>query len=208
MQMYGDIMLTFVDNTDEIYVSYQIANPSTVVRILMNYTGVMERYIWLGSANAWNLIWYTSSSRCDPYKICGSYSSCNSNGLPVCQCLPGFTRKSPEDWALRDTSGGCIRNDSLACANGTDGFMKLSNVILPDALMANIDASLNLDECQSNCLRNCSCTAYANSNVTGGGSGCVMWIGELNDIEQLGDAGQDLYIRLAAAELGMCCFIW
>lgn len=197
---YGDFIITFVNNTDEIYASYRMANPSTIVRIVMNYTGITERYIWLDSANAWNLVWYTPNSRCDGYNVCGPYGKCDQTMQRVCECLHGFEPKSPTDWALRDPSGGCIRNTSLAC--GTDGFMKLSNVVVPDTVMAKIDASMSLDECRDRCFRNCSCTGYTNVDVRNGGSGCVMWVTELNDIVQYVDAGQDLYVRLAAADLG------
>jgi len=212
LKTYGDFISTFINNTDEIYGSYQMANPATIVRILMNYTGSTERYIWFDSAGSWSAVWSTPNSRCDTYNVCGSFGRCYLNTLPVCQCLPGFVPKYPDNWASRDPAGGCIRKSALACANGTgangtDGFMKLSNMILPDTLMAKIDASMNLDECQANCLRNCSCTGYANSDVVGSGSGCVIWFGELNDLPQLDDAGQDLYIRLAAADLGMQCSI-
>jgi hypothetical protein len=43
--------------------------------------------------------------------------------------------------------------------------------------------------------------------VTNGGGGCVMWIGELNDIRDYPDGGQDLFVRLAASELGTFFFL-
>ena len=70
----------------------------------------------------------------------------------LCQCLPGFVPKSHDVWALRDTSDGCSRKTALACPNGTDGFMKLSNVKLPETLTAKIDASFSLDEGRTNCF--------------------------------------------------------
>ncbi|KAK8622824.1 hypothetical protein V6N13_117724 [Hibiscus sabdariffa] len=58
---------------------------------------------------------------------------------------------------------------------------------------------MNLKECTDRCLRNCSCMAYTNLDVTTG-SGCVMWFGDLIDIKQLESEGQDLYIRVSASE--------
>ncbi|GMN23583.1 hypothetical protein TIFTF001_043698 [Ficus carica] len=52
------------------------------------------------------------------------------------------------------------------------------------------------------CLSNCSCTAYANSNISGKGSGCVVWYGDLIDITQFAIGGQDLFIRMPRSELG------
>ena len=45
--------------------------------------------------------------------------------------------------------------------------------------------------------------AFANSDIRGEGSGCVMWFGDLIDMKQLQTDGQDLYIRMHASELGM-----
>ena len=53
------------------------------------------------------------------------------------------------------------------------------------------------------CLNNCSCMAYTNSYIRGQGSGCVMWFGDLIDIKQFENDGQDLYIRMDSSELGI-----
>ena len=45
-------------------------------------------------------------------------------------------------------------------------------------------------------LINCSCMAFTNSDITGEGSGCVMWFGDLFDLKQLQTGDQDLYIRI------------
>ncbi|KAH9748352.1 Receptor-like serine/threonine-protein kinase SD1-8 [Citrus sinensis] len=44
-------------------------------------------------------------------------------------------------------------------------------------------------------------SAYANTNITGG-TGCVTWTGELKDIRKYAEGGQDLYVRLAASDIG------
>ncbi|RVW37238.1 G-type lectin S-receptor-like serine/threonine-protein kinase [Vitis vinifera] len=49
---------------------------------------------------------------------------------------------------------------------------------------------------------NCSCTAYANSDIRGGGSGCLLWFGDLIDIRDFTQNGQEFYVRMAASELG------
>ncbi|GLT64173.1 hypothetical protein SLA2020_366810 [Shorea laevis] len=60
---------------------------------------------------------------------------------------------------------------------------------------------MNLKECRVKCLNNCSCMAYTNSNISGEGSGCALWFGELLDIRKFDEGGQDLYIRMDASEL-------
>ncbi|CAL5405757.1 unnamed protein product [Camellia sinensis] len=62
--------------------------------------------------------------------------------------------------------------------------------------------SMTLDECRIGCLKNCSCTAYANMDIRGGGSGCFLWFGDLIDIRTCSTNGQDDYVKVAASELG------
>ncbi|KAI7979541.1 G-type lectin S-receptor-like serine/threonine-protein kinase [Camellia lanceoleosa] len=46
-------------------------------------------------------------------------------------------------------------------------------------------------ECESSCLNNCSCTAYAYDS-----NGCSIWIGELMNLQD--GSGNTLHLRLAA----------
>lgn len=79
--------------------------------------------------------------------------------------------------------------------------MKLTGIKLPDTTYSSLNTSFNLKECKTKCLENCNCTAYANSDVNGRGSGCAMWFGDLLDIRQFASGGQEVYIRLHASEL-------
>lgn len=90
--------------------------------------------------------------------------------------------------------------------------MKLMDVKLPDLADFHFNASMSTKECQAECFKKCDCMAYANSNVSGegssnGGTGCLLWYGDLIDIKGFTEESrrQDVYIRLAASELGMCC---
>jgi hypothetical protein len=56
-------------------------------------------------------------------------------------------------------------------------------------------------ECGWRCLSNFSCTAYAPSDIHGGGTGCLQWFRELIDTRFV-DPGQDLFVRLAKSDLG------
>lgn len=42
--------------------------------------------------------------------------------------------------------------------------------------------SMNLEDCKKKCLENYSCAAYANTNITGKGSRCLLWFRGLVDI--------------------------
>ncbi|KAA0045642.1 G-type lectin S-receptor-like serine/threonine-protein kinase [Cucumis melo var. makuwa] len=60
---------------------------------------------------------------------------------------------------------------------------------------------MSLNECREKCLRNCSCVAFANTDIRGFGNGCAIWFGELVDIQVVRKGGQDLYVRMLASEL-------
>ncbi|KAA8523808.1 hypothetical protein F0562_010231 [Nyssa sinensis] len=110
--------------------------------------------------------------------------------------------KSPEEWEVLDSSSGCLRSVPLDCQSG-EGFVKVAGVKLPDLLEFWLNTSMSLNECEAECLKNCSCMAYTNSNISGGGSGCLIWFGDLIDVREFiaEDSEQDIYIRLPASEL-------
>ncbi|XVE80250.1 hypothetical protein DITRI_Ditri14bG0124600 [Diplodiscus trichospermus] len=62
---------------------------------------------------------------------------------------------------------------------------------------------MSLKECEELCLRNCSCTAYANLDIREG-IGYLVWFNELVDMTEFNEDGQDIYIRLAKTDLGSC----
>ena len=205
MSTYRGFRFSFVNNASEVTYSYSIDSQSIVSRLIVSSTGIIQRALWLWESNTWNYFWNAPKDQCDYIGECGPYGLCDSNNSPVCSCLQGFSPKNPGNWNLRDGHDGCVRRTTLDCENGTDGFVPVSNVKLPQSVNATVDMNLSLDECRAVCLKNCSCTAYASANVSGGESGCVVWTGQLFDIRNYVGSGQDLYIRLAAADVGTCC---
>ena len=137
---------------------------------------------------------------CDTDGICGPYSICKITTSMLCDCLNGFKPKAPEKWNGGERSDGCYRTEALNCQNKDDGFVKYAGVKLPDTINSRVNQSMSPKECKENCFNNCSCIAYASSNVNGG-SVCTIWFGELVNIRKLSDGGQDLYIRVPASEL-------
>ncbi|KAJ9671906.1 hypothetical protein PVL29_025526 [Vitis rotundifolia] len=113
--------------------------------------------------------------------------------------MKGFRPKFQSNWDMADWSNGCVRSTPLDCQK--DGFVNYSGVKLPDTQNSWFNESMNLKECASLCSRNCSCTAYGNSDIRGGGSGCLLWFGELIDIRDFTQNGQEFYVRMAAADL-------
>ncbi|PKI73771.1 hypothetical protein CRG98_005842 [Punica granatum] len=74
-------------------------------------------------------------------------------------------------------------------------------VKVPETSRAYVDMDLSLKECEQECLKNCSCTAYTSADERNGGFGCLAWYGDLLDIRTFSNIGQDLYIRVDAASL-------
>ncbi|KAI3731049.1 hypothetical protein L1987_62232 [Smallanthus sonchifolius] len=139
---------------------------------------------------------------CDNYEACGPYESCNTATSPYCACLKGFEHERLDDLSRpdNDTASGCRRSIALDCGPG-EGFQKLLNMKLPDTKNAVFSSNMSLLDCEVACKNNCSCTAFANSNISIGAVGCLLWFGGLIDVRVYPQYGQDLYVRLAASEL-------
>ncbi|KAK4352230.1 hypothetical protein RND71_027748 [Anisodus tanguticus] len=173
---------------------------SVMTKLTMNSKGMLERSMWDENRQEWNVYIASPADNCDYYGTCGAYGSCNNVLTPVCRCLDKFVPKDPRNWAVTKWSGGCVRRTPLNCQNG-DGFLKYSGIKLPDTQYSWFDVSMTLRECKQACLRNCSCMAYSNLDIRNGGSGCLLWFGDLIDIREL-SGGQDIFIRMATSELG------
>ncbi|XVE50424.1 hypothetical protein DITRI_Ditri01bG0161600 [Diplodiscus trichospermus] len=190
----------FVWNEVEVYYIFFLKNKSVMSRFVLNQTEkVRQRYIWSPETQTWKVFSVMPSDLCDRYGLCGPNGNCDNSKLRACQCLKGFRPKSLERWNSSYWSDGCLHNKPLNCQSG-DGFIRVEKVKTPDTINSWANNTMNLKECRARCLQNCSCMAYTNLDVRGGGSGCVMWFGDLIDIKQLQSDGQDLYIRVSASE--------
>ncbi|KAB1215267.1 hypothetical protein CJ030_MR4G027352 [Morella rubra] len=194
---------TFVNNEDEVYFLYTLENKSVITRIVINQSDTpFERFTWVDTEKIWNLYSALPTDLCDSYARCGANGNCIISESPVCQCLKGFRPKSEEKWNLTDWSQGCVHKKPLSCQDKhRHEFLKFGGLKLPDTKNTWVDRGINLKECRTKCLGNCSCMAFTNENITGGGTGCVIWFGDLLDIRQFETGGQDLYIRMDVSEL-------
>ncbi|KAK7312941.1 hypothetical protein VNO77_37209 [Canavalia gladiata] len=193
----------FVYNKEEVYYTYSLRNGSVISRMVMNQTlYARQRYVWIEGAQTWRLYASVPRDNCDYYDLCGPHGNCVIGNSPVCQCLSGFKPKSPQNWDMMDWSQGCVRNQELSCEDKSrDGFLKFSVLKHPDTTHAWVNESMDLNNCKETCLANCSCTAYANLDIGGGGSGCVLWFGDLRDMREFSGDARDLYIRMKTSEL-------
>nr|POE93119.1 g-type lectin s-receptor-like serine/threonine-protein kinase rks1 [Quercus suber] len=200
-RMSADITFnnSFVNNQDEITIMSSPVNLEFLSKAVLDESGILQWSSWHNTR--WVEYWSAPQEFCDKYLSCGPNSYCNPyNGVKFeCTCFPGFEPKSSRDWYLRDGSGGCLRKkQGVSICNDGEGFVKVEHLKVPDTLIAHVNISLSLKECEQECLKNCSCTAYASTDEREERIGCLTWHGDLVDSRIYSDAGQDLYIRVDA----------
>ncbi|XP_062095430.1 G-type lectin S-receptor-like serine/threonine-protein kinase At4g27290 [Humulus lupulus] len=192
----------FVHN-DEVFFRYHLKNMSVISRMVLNpTTSTRERLQWNDAEKTWSLLSTAPTDYCDSYALCGVNGKCAISSSPVCQCLKGFRPKFPERWNSLVWADGCERKTPLSCQDKEkDGFIKFSNIKVPDTKHTWVNWGMDLKECRAKCLSNCSCVAYSNTDIREDGSGCAIWFGDLIDIKEIPGGGQDVYIRMPASEL-------
>ncbi|CAN1775114.1 G-type lectin S-receptor-like serine/threonine-protein kinase At4g27290 [Linum perenne] len=195
----------FVFNQNDTYFKFETTDSSALPRYTIYPSGLLQRYTWNDQTNDWMVLATAQVDHCENYAVCGTYAGCYIYNSPICSCLDGFTPKSPTDWNVTKWSDGCIRRTPLGktplSCNMNDGFQKYGGIKVPDTATSLYIRTINLVECAGLCLNNCSCTAYASSDNNNGGSGCLLWFGDLTDIRGSADSGQDLYVKVAKSEL-------
>nr|AGV40353.1 S-locus glycoprotein [Sinapis alba] len=199
-QKLSYMVYNFTENSEEVAYTFRMTNNSIYSRLTLSSSGYFERQTWNPTLEMWNVFWsFPLDSQCDAYRTCGPYSYCDVNTSPICNCIQGFNPSNVEQWDLRSWSGGCMRKTRLSCSG--DGFTRMKNMKLPETTMALVDRSIGVKECEKRCLSDCNCTAFANADIRNGRTGCMIWTGRLDDMRTYVADGQDLYVRLAAADL-------
>ncbi|RDX65037.1 Receptor-like serine/threonine-protein kinase SD1-8, partial [Mucuna pruriens] len=101
------------------------------------------------------------------------------------------SNKHPE--SIVNGEASCVPRNKSNCKNGyTNGFLKYTNIKLPDTSSSWFNKTIKLDDCQK---------FIRKFNVRGGGSGCLLWFNNLVDLRKYSQWGQDLYIKVPASEL-------
>ncbi|KAK9064134.1 hypothetical protein SSX86_018006 [Deinandra increscens subsp. villosa] len=189
-----------IENQNEIYIIYISKSNTSTLRVIVTPNGKLEIWVIKFPNPEWMLIATSPVDYCDNYGVCGPYGICTTATSPNCGCLKGFELKHADETSPNNNTSVCRRSIALDCGPG-EGFLKFSSVKLPDTENAVFSSNMSLLDCEVACRNNCSCTAYANPNITPGGLGCLLWYGGLIDIRVFPQRGQDLYVRLAASEL-------
>ncbi|KAJ0245326.1 PAN/Apple domain-containing protein [Hirschfeldia incana] len=193
------MVYNYTENSEEIVYSFHMTNQSIYSRLTV-IDDKLKRFTWIPPSRAWSKLWTTPTDKCDFAGNCGSYSYCYRSAYPTCNCIKGFVPKYQELWKFGRGSQGCVRSMRLNCSSG-DGFLRLNNMKLPDTVTATVDRRIDVEKCEETCLRDCNCTSFATADVRDGGLGCIFWTGEIVDMRKYDVGGQDLYVRLNAADL-------
>ena len=190
---------TFVFNTSHVYYTYEVYDTSTRTTFRVNPLGSMEQLRWSYEQQEWVTVFALHKHECDSFGYCGPNGICNHGQNHFCRCASGFEPKVARDWERLDRSSGCVSKLRLNCSIET-GFKKLSNMKLPYSSKFLVEwTAVSNEDCRDICSKNCSCVAYGHSRL----SGCMLWFDDLLDMTEFNnDRGQDLYIKIAASELG------
>ncbi|XAR66356.1 Non-specific serine/threonine protein kinase [Bertholletia excelsa] len=190
----------------DMYFIYHSSNISALLRFRIGWDGNEELQKWDEGRGVWNITQWQPANGCELYNKCGAFAICSVKDSRLCTCIEGFVPKNEDQWKGRNWTEGCVRRTELECQwnssgigaddGGGDGFRRIQGVKLPD--FADFMTAANFDECRDKCLKNCSCLAYAFDR----GINCLIWGGDLVDIQLFAQGGNDLYIRLAGSELG------
>ncbi|KAL2327796.1 hypothetical protein Fmac_021223 [Flemingia macrophylla] len=193
----------FEDNGKEVYYYYEVLHNSVFFVVTLTPSGTMHSSSWTNQTRTRNFVSTGERDQCENYAVCGSNSICIYDGNhATCECMRGYVPKSPDEWNISYWANGCVSMNKSTCNNSyTDGFFKYTNLKLPDTSSSWFNISINLDECRKICLKNCSCTAYADLDIRDGGRGCLLWFNALVDTRKFSQWGQDLYVRVPASEL-------
>ncbi|KAL3740469.1 hypothetical protein ACJRO7_021711 [Eucalyptus globulus] len=198
----------FVNNSQEVYYTFNSFNESTITRSVLNASGNHQLYLWNEKTWEWTMIYTLPHDACDVYRNCGPNSMCTISNPQICSCMIGYQPKSPVEWDTFVKRSGCVSKNPFNCSKG-EGFKRLKGVKMPDLLQFTMNTSMSLKQCELECFKNCSCGAYASIDATGGGSGCLLWFGDLLDVKKLSEyANQDLYIHVSASDLDSANSMW
>uniref|UniRef100_A0A0D9V8T3 Receptor-like serine/threonine-protein kinase n=1 Tax=Leersia perrieri TaxID=77586 RepID=A0A0D9V8T3_9ORYZ len=191
----------FIDNDQEAYFMYSVKDDALLIRNVVDVLGQSQTWVWVDAVQAWLLYFSGPKSKCSVYGICGAYSKCSEDTVLSCTCLKGFS-ENPTNRNPGNRTAGCRRNVPLQCgssdsskAKDPDRFYMMSGVNqLPDDAQGT--NATNINDCESACLNNCSCTAY-HFNGT-----CLLWYSDIVNLrDDIDDVVHNIFIRLAASEL-------
>lgn len=186
-------------NLDESYITFLVLDrPNGTYRLVMDASGQSKLQVWSDETQSWRVEWLRPQDQCEVYNYCGSFGICDETQGYSCRCVPGF---EPIDGYnmfsvdSNDLSDGCERETYLHCGKQSNKFLPIENMRLAtDPTTTLIWTSSPVATCDSACLANCSCEAYAYD-----GNKCLMWTRDAFNLKQLdANMGQTFFLRVAS----------
>ncbi|KAG7653906.1 Bulb-type lectin domain [Arabidopsis suecica] len=189
------------DNRGSVTMSY--AGNTLLYHFLLDSEGSVFQRDWNLAMQEWKTWLKVPSTKCDTYATCGQFASCKFNygSNPPCMCIRGFKPQSYAEWKNGNWTQGCVRKAPLQCerrdnndgSRKSDRFVRVQKMKVPHNPQR---SGANEQDCPGSCLKNCSCTAYSFDR----GIGCLLWSGNLMDMQEFSGTGAVFYIRLADSE--------
>ncbi|KAE9613501.1 hypothetical protein Lal_00015953 [Lupinus albus] len=206
--MTGYYQFGFKLNEDEKggrYFTFSKLNKSDKVMFQIGWDGYERMFKWDENEKLWNVLQKEPVNKCEYYNHCGSFGVCDMSNSPTCGCMKGFEPRDKDNWKREIWSGGCKRRTPLKAeivngsdSVGEDGFLVQRCMKFPDfAQLVSDPVVYDSKGCESICLQNITCTAYAYVL----GMGCMVWYEELVDVQNQENLGNKMNIRLAHSEL-------
>ncbi|XP_078436694.1 receptor-like serine/threonine-protein kinase SD1-8 [Wolffia australiana] len=196
MSTFRNYTYSLIENQEEVFYQYNVTKSWTLARLVVGSSGELKRFEWDDKKKQWHMLWSNMNSKCDEFGTCRANGLCSVDGVP-CKCFPGYKPKSKEEWDAQNWNGGCEKMTVNNCTGG-DKFQPVYKIKLPDTVNAAKNDDLNVEECEKLCLKNCSCTAYAQAFQNE--SRCIFWTGDLTDSRTFSEGGQTLFVRVAPSE--------
>ena len=119
------------------------------------------------TSKKWDIVYPLLDDLCDDYGCCGANNICRIYDRPICECLEGFVPKSQEEWEFQNWTSGWLGHSWIAKMEKDLWNWKGSNCLT----CWNSRWAMTFKKCEEECFRKCSCTTYANSNISEGDSG-------------------------------------
>ncbi|GAA0143132.1 transmembrane signal receptor [Lithospermum erythrorhizon] len=186
--------LRYVDNENESYFIYSLDNPSTMSMFRIQEWGQFEQLIWMKVSKGWNLI--SSQPRLQCESNCGTFSICDNRNTST--CIDGLTYMHYNPFDSRSGDDVCLGRPYCKYSTYPDfqrkKFKNIPNIFVRQSP---ISTAVSIAECESTCLSNRFCTAYASDDGR-----CSIWNDGLLNMQQRlpGDIGRTIYVKFAVSE--------